>query len=77
MWSDASGSWGCGAVWGKYWFQVPWSTFTTVNSNIAVLELLPVVLAAAVWGSNWRGAVVQFNCGSEAVVAVLNAGTAK
>ena len=25
IWSDASGSWGCGAVWGAQWFQVWWS----------------------------------------------------
>ena len=25
VWSDASGSWGCGAYWGNQWCQVPWS----------------------------------------------------
>ena len=28
FWSDASGSWGCGAVWGGEWFQVSWEECT-------------------------------------------------
>ena len=28
FWSDASGSWDCGAVWGGEWFQVSWKECT-------------------------------------------------
>ena len=24
FWSDASGSWGCGALWGGLWLQLQW-----------------------------------------------------
>lgn len=25
IWSDASGSWGCAAFWGREWFQIEWA----------------------------------------------------
>ena len=40
LWSDASGSWGCGAVWGPDWFQVEWSQWP--EASIAAKELLRV-----------------------------------
>jgi len=50
---DASGNWGCGADSGSQWFQVPW-TGKVVEQQIAVKELIPVVIAAVVWVSNGR-----------------------
>ena len=29
IWSDASGSWGCAAFWGRQWFQVEWANAAT------------------------------------------------
>ena len=40
--TDASGSWGCGAVWGNKWIQCPWNSSWTAES-IVVKELLPIV----------------------------------
>ena len=76
--SDASGSWGCGAYWGSYWFQLAWSdTACCVGTNIATKELIPIVIAAAMWGQHWTGQVVCCRCDNSAVVSVLNHRTSR
>ena len=35
VWSDASGSWGCGAMWQSMWFQVAWGTMPIATKSIA------------------------------------------
>lgn len=75
IWSDASGSWGCGAMWEAEWLQLGWSgcgSFYT--ASIAAKELLPIVLATAVWGPLWEGSVVLCHCDNQAVVDVLRGG---
>jgi hypothetical protein len=42
---------------------------------IAFLELVPVVVAAHLWGASWSRLRVQFFCDNMAVVCVLNSGT--
>ena len=71
--SDASGSWGCAAInkSSNDWFQVPWSQ-QWQDMSIAVKELFPVVVGAALWGSLWSHSVVRFNIDNEVVVIVLN-----
>ena len=67
--SDASGSWGCRAHWETEWFQLAWDNTPEMRAtNIATQELLPVVVAAAVWGRRWSGLCQSDN---QAVVAVL------
>ena len=68
--SDASGSWGCGAWCEQDWFQLEWSQCTK-GKSIAVKELIPIVIAAAIWGPQWRGKMVCARCDNGAVVAVL------
>ena len=46
--SDASGSWGCGALTGQ-WFQVQWPK-PWAGINIAAKEMVPVVISVAIWG---------------------------
>ncbi len=78
LWSDASGSWGCAAIWYPYWFQVPWETAHPFSgASIAAKELLPILLAACAWGTEWRGLTVQCNCDNQAAVSVLKSGSAK
>ena len=56
----------------KNWFQLACDTVLAMRGkNIATQELLPVVLAGAVWGKAWTGWHVQCLCDNEAVVAVL------
>jgi hypothetical protein len=50
--SDASGSWGCGAWHGRKWFQLQWDE-RSAALPIMVNELLPIVVACAVWGPVW------------------------
>ena len=51
--SDASGSWGCAAYWNSEWFQVAWSNYPEFEmAPIPAKELLPILIAAALWGTN-------------------------
>ena len=50
--SDASGSWGCGAVWQQTWLQHRWDSAWS-SESIAVKELVPIAVARALWGPKW------------------------
>lgn len=41
--SDVSGSWGCGALQGRSWFQCQWDD-TARPLAITVKELIPIIL---------------------------------
>ena len=74
--SDASGSWGCGAHWGKKWFQWQWEG-PSLQWQIAPKELLPILFSMVMWGKLWTGKRVECRCDNMAVVAVVNSGRAK
>ena len=75
--SDASGSWGCGAFSSAgEWFQFRWPA-AWAAVHITVKELLPVVVACALWGESWRGKTVRCRCDNAAVVAILKSGTSR
>lgn len=77
VFSDASGSFGCGALSADIgWFQAEWPE-DWQGVNIAAKELVPVVVAAAIWGDQWAGKHVCFHSDNMSVVAVLNSRTAK
>ena len=69
--SDASGGWGCGAWQGSHWFQIEWGDQLR-ELHIAAKELIPVIVAAIVWGDSWKGCRVTAHCDNSAVVSVLN-----
>ena len=69
--SDASGSWGCGAVWYDQWIQCAWNNLW-MEKGIAIKELLPIVLAIAIWGDYWVHKRVLVRCDNMAVVHVIN-----
>ena len=69
--SDASGSWGCGAWSGNEWFQLEWCDHSRAL-HISAKELIPILVAAVVWGSQWQGQRVIAYCDNMAVVAVMN-----
>lgn len=76
--SDASGTWGCGAIFGREWFQLSWEGLGGVSQQtITVKELLPIVMATALWGAQWAGKTVRSQCDNAAVVAVLNSRTSR
>ena len=74
--SDASGTWGCGAVWGKEWLQGRWGDDWS-ELNITIKELLPIVLGCAVWGPQWRRKLVLNLCDNMAVVQVCKSHKSK
>ena len=82
IWSDASGSIGCGAVKpaSQRWFQYQWPVPDHHQSGgisedgIILQELLPIVMACAIWGNRWRGSMVTVHCDNTGAVAVANAG---
>ena len=54
-------------MWGGRWFQVAWSDLA--GASIAVKELLPIIVAAAIWGHMWRGKIVLSDCDNQGVVS--------
>ena len=73
VFTDAFGSYGCGAVWASRWLQLEWPPCFR-DAPIAPKELVPVVMACILWGRFWRGKVVHMFSDNEAVVAVVNSG---
>ena len=71
VFTDASGSYGCGGYFAPNWFSLQWPS-SWADSTISVKELVPVVLAAALWGMHWRGLNVCFHSDNSAVVAMLS-----
>ena len=77
VFSDASGSFGCGAYSSTYgWFQLQWPE-AWHSVHIAAKELVPVVIAAAMWGSSWTRCNVCFNSDNMAVVELLKSRTSQ
>ena len=75
--SDASGSWGCGAVSDSaHWFQVEWPE-SWQGHHIAAKEMVPVVVAMAVWGHEWYSSTVEVLSDNMSVVCALTAGMTK
>ena len=82
VWTDASGSFGCGAVnptsW--EWLQLPWSAVHGValhelrGDSITLKEVIPIVLACALWGRQWRGQSITIYCDNTEAVSVVNFG---
>ena len=68
--SDASGSWGCGAWHGTSWFQWRWGPLSE-QLSIAVKELIPILIAALIWGRSWSGQKVLCHCDNQVVVAAI------
>ena len=78
--TDASGCFGCGAVWGEVWFQLQWpQSYEThelklKQESITFKEIVPIVIACAVWGPAWATKSVTVHCDNEGAVAVVNSG---
>ena len=75
--SDASGGWGCGAFnSANQRFQAQWPKCWS-SVHIMVEELVPIVVACALWGNQWKGATVLCRCDNTAVVSIVNSGSSK
>jgi len=78
IWSDASGSYGCGALCPTLsrWFQLEWARTKVVSGvgedhSITWMELL---LSSVIWGAALRGQRVTVHCDNVGAVAVVNSG---
>ena len=73
--SDASGSFGCGALWEFRWLQLQWPQscredfVQLTEASITLKELLPVVIACAVWGREWQNSTVLVHCDNVGAVS--------
>ena len=77
VYSDASGSFGCGAFCQHVgWFQLIWPALWS-EVSIAAKEMVPIVLAAVLWGRHWAGQHICFHVDNLAVVAIIRRGTSK
>ena len=77
FWSDSSGSWGCGAVCNAgHWFQVEWPQ-SWIQCHIAAKEMVPVVIAVAIWGQAWQSSTIKVRSDNMAVVCALSTGVAR
>ena len=74
--TDGVGRFGCGAIWGRLWVHYPWQVYLQQRGT-AMLELLPVILAAMVRECKWTGSLVIVHCDNHAVVTIVNAGYSK
>ena len=70
VFTDASG-WGCGGHWGDEWFQFEWPSDWN-NKSIAVKEMVPVVMACAIWGRRWGRQWVLIRTDNRSVVDVMH-----
>lgn len=71
VYSDASGSFGCGGViLPSHWFQLQWPTAWSAM-DITIKEMVPIVIAAALWGGYWHRMHICFHSDNLAVVAIL------
>ena len=70
------GGWGCGALCQNRWFQLEWPGEWS-DTSIAPKELVPVVVAVAVWGFIFAGSSVRVRSDNLAVVCCINKGSAR
>ena len=72
LYTDAAGSKGYGAIFGKHWFCGAWKSL-----NIAFLELFPIVIALHIWGPYMANRCVAFYTDNAAIVDIINRQTSK
>lgn len=79
LFTDAAGAHGFGAYFQGQWCAGAWPPAweeAGLLSNLALLELFPIVLATEVWGERLRNKRVRFCCDNMGVVQAINSQTA-
>ena len=82
LWTDASGHFSCGAFVpsSQEWCQLQWPNsyppewVQLKDESITLKELLSIVLACAVWGSDWVNQAVSVHFDNLGVVSLVNSG---
>jgi len=65
--TNASGAWGCGAVFYHRWLQLQWSR-EWMGEAIMAKELVPIVLAIVIWGHQ----LARRGLGKKRIVTAIN-----
>ena len=76
LFSDAAGSKGYGAIFGKHWFFGAWPD-TWKHLNITFLEFFPIVIALRIWGPLMADSCIIFRTDNTALVDIINQQTSK
>ena len=71
LYTDAAGSLGFGAVFGRKWCYGKWPN-SWLHQNIALLEFYPIVLSLHLWGHTMQNRCILFLTDNEALVYVIN-----
>ena len=71
LYTDASGSWGCGAWCQTYWFQLPWECLPPHGLHYPEGACTHCAGHSS-WGPMWRGSLVMCHCDNAAVVSQVN-----
>ena len=67
LYTDASGTLGCGAYFQGAWFHYPWQPHQR-QLSIQWQELFAIVAAALTWGHQWHGRRICFFCDNLTIV---------
>lgn len=79
LFTDASGSMGFGAYFQGEWCAAAWPVSWREKgfcSNLALLELFPILVSLEIWGERFRNRRVCFWCDNLGVVQAINSQTA-
>ena len=77
LFTDASQSLGCGALFGNSWFSIAWPNDWWAQQNITLLELVPIVMAIEAWGHLIANHTVILHTDNLSLVYIINKQTAK
>lgn len=69
--TDAAGSKGYGAIFGKHWFYNGWPD-SWKSMNTVFLELFPIVFTLHIWGPLIANRCVAFYTDNSAIVDIIN-----
>lgn len=76
LYTDAAGGVGYGGFFRSQWFSSTWTTdllhISRHRRGSSLLELIPIVSAAVIWGHLWSRRRIVFYCDNEALVFILN-----
>ena len=72
--TDSSGAYGCGVVFGNHWSCLSWPTYwsSDIIRDITLLELVPIVLGMSIWSSKLKNLKLLLHVDNMALVQNIN-----
>ena len=70
LYTDASGTHGCGAYYHGAWFHYSWQPHQQLSPTTSIQwqELFAIVAATLTWGDQWSRKRIRFYCDNQAIV---------